>query len=84
MEGITHLGGDGVYRSFNRAGEVVDYKQLSPDQIRLVVHSFEGLIDSNSLDTLKENLRGVDGREVTSSEELLQPGPKGRPARSNN
>ena len=83
LEGFVHLGGDGVFRSFSSCGEVVDYKQLSPKQIELVVNSFEPIIDSDSFKTLVEKMSGVDGRNVTDSEHLLHPGPEIRPSRLN-
>ena len=78
-EGFLHLGGDGVFRSFNSHREVIDYKQLSPEQIELVVKSTKELIDAESFKKLDEKMQGVDGRDVIDVEQLLHPGPEGRP-----
>ncbi|KAJ5993133.1 hypothetical protein N7451_008857 [Penicillium sp. IBT 35674x] len=83
LQGISHLAGDGVYRSFSSGGEVVDYKQLSPAEITLMVEFIGKHFDSETYEKAKKKFHGVDGRIVTDSEQLLHPGSQLRPARFN-
>ena len=83
LKGLDHLGGDGVLRSFSSRGEVVDYKQLSQEEIQLVIKSVEVGLDSDSFKKIVEKMRGVDGRNIIEVEQLLHPGPEGRPMRFN-
>ena len=78
LEGFHHLGHDGVLRSFSSRREVVGYKQLNPEQVELMVKSMEAVLDPDSFKTLTQKFRGVDGRNVMDSEQLLHPGPEGR------
>ncbi|KAE8150834.1 hypothetical protein BDV25DRAFT_139429 [Aspergillus avenaceus] len=67
-----HLGDDGVLRHFTRTGIVLDYAQLSPQQIS------QSLADSSSRYTAEENehlarvFQNIDGRNVKGSA-LLNP-----------
>ena len=72
-----------MLRSFSSRGEVVDYKQLSPEEIELMVKSLEIGLDPDSFKKLVEKIRGVDGGKITDPEQLLHPGPEGRPMLSN-
>lgn len=72
-----------MYRSFSSTGEVVDYKQLSPEEIEIVVKFHEPYADPEAMAKFKEKMKGVDGRSVTNSDELLHPGPGIRPAQFN-
>lgn len=78
-QGLSHVASDGVLRSFSSQLEVVDYKQLSPEQIELVWKSMEGLYPADALREFVERMRGVDGRDVTDDKQLLHPGPELRP-----
>ena len=71
---MIHLGRDGVLRSFNSRREVVDYKQLSPEEITDVNSRLD--FDSKLQQHVTEVMQGVDGRKVTDLKELLQPGPE--------
>ena len=67
-QGITHLGDDGVLRSFAPNGTVLEYVKLSANQI-------QQLVDSHGRnDHFTEVFDGVDGREVTDLEQLTNPG----------
>ncbi|KAF9628953.1 hypothetical protein BFW01_g10156 [Lasiodiplodia theobromae] len=41
--GVVHLGNDGVLRSFDASGNVIDYRQLSPDQIRDSINMYDAI-----------------------------------------
>jgi hypothetical protein len=60
---------------------VVDYKQLSPAEIAMMLEFFEKHMHSESLQESKKKFEGVDGRNVTDLEQLLHPGPELRPVR---
>ncbi|KAE8138981.1 hypothetical protein BDV38DRAFT_281542 [Aspergillus pseudotamarii] len=83
LQGFLHLASDGVYRSFSSSGEVVDYKQLNPAEIAIVLKDFDGHIDSEAFEKVKQKLQGVDGRNVTDLDQLLHPGPELRPLKFN-
>jgi hypothetical protein len=70
-----------VYRSYSSSGEVVDYQQLSPAEITLVMKNFGGHVDSESFEKATKKMHGVDGRTVTDLGQLLNPGPELRPSR---
>lgn len=73
---MQQLACDGVLRSYSSSGEVVDYRQLSPEEIDLALKSMEGIFPSDHLEKTVEKMRGVDGRNVTDLEQLLHPGPE--------
>ncbi|KAB8233567.1 uncharacterized protein BDW43DRAFT_275506 [Aspergillus alliaceus] len=81
LKGFNHLATDGVYRSFSSSGEVVDYKQLSPAEITIILEFHEKYMDSEIFQKTKKKFDGVDGRNVTDLERLLYPGPEIRPVR---
>ena len=72
-EGFSHLATDGVYRSFDSKGEVVDYRKLSPEEISMMLsyHSERYSAEPNQM--ALEKFHGVDGRTVTDLEQLLHP-----------
>jgi hypothetical protein len=61
----------------------VDYKQLSPAEITMMLEFFGKHIDSESFEKAKKKFHGVDGRNVTDLEQLLHPGPEICPAKFN-
>lgn len=66
--GMVHLGDDGVLRSFDPNGTVLEYVRLSTNQI-------QQMLDSHGrTDHYTEVFDGVDGREVTDLEQLTNPG----------
>ncbi|KAL5358292.1 hypothetical protein BJX96DRAFT_146293 [Aspergillus floccosus] len=81
LKDFTHLATDGVYRSFSSSGEVIDYKQLSPAEITMMLEFFEKHMNSERFQETKKKFDGVDGRNVTDLEQLLHPGPELRPER---
>lgn len=60
---------------------MVDYKQLSPEEIQLVVKSLEGGLDSGSFEKIVEKISRVDGRKIIELERLSYPGPEECPVR---
>jgi hypothetical protein len=79
LNGLHHLGNDGVLRSFSSRGDVVDFKQLGPDEIDTIVRSLYSLIEYKKYQQLVKVMEGVDGRDVTDMEQILHPGPELRP-----
>jgi len=76
-EGIIRLGDDGVLRSFDSRLAVVDYRNLDPAQIQA------WLLQSSTADVVAANelvVSGVDGRTVSSIDDLLNPSPASKPA----
>lgn len=70
QEGFVHLGDEGVLRSFGRDGSVLDYVQLSPQQIQdNIVHA-----PPKHSAHLQEVFTGIDGRDVADIEQLEHPG----------
>ncbi|KAL2826766.1 hypothetical protein BJY01DRAFT_229557 [Aspergillus pseudoustus] len=67
--GFTHLATDGVLRTFDGDRNVVDYRQLSPEEIRTVMQVFP----QQWRDQVKDKFVGVDGRDVTDEEQLRYP-----------
>ncbi|CRG85676.1 hypothetical protein PISL3812_02707 [Talaromyces islandicus] len=67
--GFSHLGMDGVWRTFDRAGNVVSYLALSPEEIKEALNIFPKSFREN----IEKRLDGVDGRNVTDIEQLLHP-----------
>lgn len=55
--------------------QVIDYKQLSPQEISAVLRAFTGNMSAEAIGQLEEKWRGVDGRDVKEEEQLLHPGP---------
>lgn len=74
LQGFTHLGNDGVVRSFSSKGEVVDYRPLSPEEIDWVLLSFSRNIGPEDHQKASSILRGKDGRKVTDMKQILHPG----------
>jgi hypothetical protein len=68
--GFTHLGTDGVLRSFDGDRNVVDYRQLSPEEIQIALQVYP----PHMRDQIKDKFAGVDGRNVKDEETLLHPG----------
>lgn len=52
-------------------------------EIELAVKSLEVGLDPDSFKKLVEKMRGMDGGKISESEQLLHPGPEGRPKLSN-
>ncbi|MCJ1228165.1 hypothetical protein MMC12_004826, partial [Toensbergia leucococca] len=65
--GTIDLGLDGVLRSLDGNNVVLNYAQLSPDQISQFLSSFKNHT------VLQQKYAGVDGRNVTDPKELIQP-----------
>ncbi|KAJ0413579.1 hypothetical protein BJY00DRAFT_57679 [Aspergillus carlsbadensis] len=68
--GFTHLATDGVLRSFDGDRKVVDYRQLSPDEIQIVLQIYP----EKMRDMVKDKFVGVDGRDVCDEGALWNPG----------
>ncbi|KAL3445893.1 hypothetical protein BJX65DRAFT_280563 [Aspergillus insuetus] len=68
--GFTHLATDGVLRSFDGDRKVVDYRQLSPEEIQIVLHIYP----PHMREQIKDKFVGVDGRNVKDEEALWNPG----------
>lgn len=73
-DGVTHLGVDGVVRSFNGDMKVIEYLPLSPEQIQEVIGSV-GELTGDSED-LKGIFDSIDGRNVIDLNQLQNPGPE--------
>lgn len=73
-DGVTHLGVDGVMRSFDSDLKVIEYLPLSPEQIQ----EFIGEVGESTGDLayLKQVFDGIDGRDVIDPNQLQDPGPK--------
>ncbi|KAL4770210.1 hypothetical protein BDW60DRAFT_209392 [Aspergillus nidulans var. acristatus] len=69
--GYSHLGDDGVLRNFDSDLAVVSYLQLTPEQIQQYISRYPSSVQ----DHLHEVFDGVDGRDVTDVEALMNPGP---------
>ncbi|MCJ1229493.1 hypothetical protein MMC12_006160 [Toensbergia leucococca] len=70
-----HLGADGVLRSLDENGLVLNYAQLSPGRISQfnAATAYKYYADwANYLESANE---GVDGRTITDLEQLTEPGP---------
>lgn len=72
---------DGVYRSYDSKGEVVDYRKLSPEEISAMLTFQSKHYSTEQNQTLLEKFRGVDGRIVTDEQQLLHPDDAFRPRR---
>ncbi|RLL97721.1 hypothetical protein CFD26_107141 [Aspergillus turcosus] len=68
--GFSHLGMDGVWRNVDKDGNVISYRALSPDEIAEALNIFPGWLR----DKFEKKLEGVDGRNVTDTEQLMRPG----------
>ncbi|KAL3462542.1 hypothetical protein BJX64DRAFT_258899 [Aspergillus heterothallicus] len=68
--GFTHLATDGVLRSFDGDRKVIDYRQLSPEEIQIVLQVFPAQLREQ----VEHKLVGVDGRNVTDEGQLWNPG----------
>lgn len=73
---------DGVYRSYDSKGEVVDYRKLSPVEISDMLSFQSPHYSAEQNQTLLEKFRGVDGRIVNDEQQLLHPAAEFRPRRS--
>ena len=63
-DGVMHFGDDGVLRSYDGAKQVIDYFQLSPEQ----VHAFIERSKPHEKDHLWQVMGGADGRKVCQDE----------------
>ncbi|PWY81617.1 hypothetical protein BO94DRAFT_576578 [Aspergillus sclerotioniger CBS 115572] len=68
-DGVLYLGGDGVLRSVDANGRVVTYQQLNPQQIS----EYNSNFPAAEQDRLSQEFQGVDGRDVTNVDQLLNP-----------
>lgn len=66
MRGWFNLGDDGVLRSMDANGKVIDYKQFSPEDIAKYISTYPPHLKKRT----EERLRGVDGRHVTNPDDL--------------
>ncbi|KAL2007516.1 hypothetical protein VTN00DRAFT_8954 [Thermoascus crustaceus] len=69
--GYIELGEDGVLRKMDSKHDVAAYKQLSPDEIDVMLRAWPNKAEREHL---MELYRGVDGRTVTNEKVLLHPG----------
>ncbi|GLA53921.1 hypothetical protein CBS147343_3391 [Aspergillus niger] len=67
--GVLYLGSDGVLRSIDAANRVVSYQQLSPQQISQYIQN----LPQRDAARLQRVFQGVDGRDVTDLDQLLNP-----------
>jgi hypothetical protein len=67
--GFTHLATDGVLRAFDGDRNVVDYRKLSPEEIELVLEIYPPAYRAQ----LNDKFSGVDGRNVTDTQQCLHP-----------
>ncbi|KJZ74887.1 hypothetical protein HIM_05796 [Hirsutella minnesotensis 3608] len=78
-DGVFSLGSDGVLRAFAADRQVVDYRQLDPEQFKelasMQVSGWEHLGGAESVPASVLNLAqsSVDGRIVTNVEQLMNP-----------
>lgn len=72
-EGFSHLAIDGVYRSFSSKGEVVDYRELSPEEIIMMPSYHSEGYSAEQNEMALEKFKGVDGRTASDMEQLLHP-----------
>lgn len=82
-DGVFNLGSDGVLRSFDSQGNVIDYRQLDPEQVKAFA--------TKEIERWKESDHGVppqlsslvdteiDGRLVTDLKALVNPDDSERP-----
>ncbi|PFH60160.1 hypothetical protein XA68_11374 [Ophiocordyceps unilateralis] len=76
-DGVFSLGSDGVLRTFTRNREVIDYRQLDPQQAKdlatkqILAWERSGKSVPASLTTVAES--SVDGRLVTDVDQLMNP-----------
>ncbi|KAL4876523.1 hypothetical protein BJY04DRAFT_199821 [Aspergillus karnatakaensis] len=68
--GFTHLNSDGVLRSFDGDRKVIDYRQLSPEEIKIALTAYP----PDMLEQVGHKFVGVDGRDVKDEEKLLNSG----------
>ncbi|OJI87734.1 hypothetical protein ASPTUDRAFT_80862 [Aspergillus tubingensis CBS 134.48] len=76
--GVLFLGNDGVLRSVDAANRVVSYQQLSPQQISQYIQN----LPQRDASRLQRVFQGVDGREVTDLDQLLNPDSDQLPSRA--
>ena len=70
---------DGVLRSYNSKEEVVDYRQLTPEEIETLVKSTESFLSDQDFRMVAKVMEGVDGRDVMDMDQILNPPPHLRP-----
>lgn len=77
--GIMHFADDGVVRSYDGNGKVVDYVRLTNAQL---LHSitYDGSADKDEIDQLTHAWTGVDGHDVSDAT-CLNPPTSVKPAR---
>lgn len=68
--GFTHLATDGVLRALDGDRNVVDYRRLSPEEIKLAFEIYPPAFRAQ----LEDKFIGVDGRNVTDAQ-CLHPDP---------
>ena len=71
MDGFVQMGNDGVVRSWDGDGKVIDYVRLNNRQLIHSVHLFGGH-SKRDKDSVLESLRDVNGHDV-SSDEVFNP-----------
>ncbi|GLA89597.1 hypothetical protein AtubIFM56815_004081 [Aspergillus tubingensis] len=76
--GVLFLGNDGVLRSVDAANRVVSYQQLSPQQISQYIQN----LPQREASRIQRVFQGVDGREVTDLDQLLNPDSDQLPSRA--
>lgn len=62
-------------RSYNSKREVIDYRQLSPREITILLAFYQPALDQEAFGKLQAKLQGKDGRNVTDLKQLFHPGP---------
>lgn len=77
-DGFVHIADDGIARSYDERGVVVDYCRLSNDQLRSMMESLPPSIRHQQAH-LKEVYEGVDGHDVTDKTQIWDPPPELRP-----
>lgn len=85
--GVFNLGSDGVLRSFDSNNQVIDYRQLDPDQVKAFatkqIEQWKGS-DFGVPPTLLSLVESPpDGRLVTDINALLNPDDSEKPVHSN-
>ncbi|PHH90093.1 hypothetical protein CDD83_4550 [Cordyceps sp. RAO-2017] len=83
-DGVFSLGTDGVLRTFTKGRDVIDYRQLDPEQAKELankqIDGWQRGPDPIPASLLTVAGSSVDGRLVTDIEKLMNP--KEKPARS--
>jgi hypothetical protein len=68
-EGLCSLCNDGVLRSFSAPGQVVDYRKLSPEEIKSVIRRLAAspVYTQEAIEKLRSIFNEIDGRDVDDS-----------------